>query len=144
TAEDIVPRLGTASLADQALPVGQDTAAAARLSGRFGTVGGLVDALRTAIAEHVDAARRTEPLAPGRGVAEAVGTRYPVVQGPMTRVSDRAPFAAAVAEGGGLPFLALALLRAPEVRPLLAETKELLGDRPWGVGVLGFVPKELR
>ncbi|HEY8523917.1 MAG TPA: SDR family NAD(P)-dependent oxidoreductase [Acidimicrobiales bacterium] len=144
TAEDIVPRLGTASLADQALPVGQDTAAAARLSGRFGTVGGLVDALRTAIAEHVDAARRTEPLAPGRGVAEAVGTRYPVVQGPMTRVSDRAPFAAAVAEGGGLPFLALALLRAPEVRPLLEETKELLGDRPWGVGVLGFVPKELR
>ena len=28
------------------------------------------------------------------------GTRYPIVQGPMTRVSDRAEFAAAVAEGG--------------------------------------------
>ena len=33
----------------------------------------------------------------------------------MTRVSDRAEFAAAVAEGGALPFLALALMRGAEV-----------------------------
>ncbi|MCB0970630.1 MAG: acyltransferase domain-containing protein, partial [Acidimicrobiales bacterium] len=49
-----------------------------------------------------------------------------------------------VADGGGLPFLALALLPGPEVRELLTETAELLGDRPWGVGILGFVPAELR
>jgi hypothetical protein len=58
----------------------------------------------------------------------------------MTRVSDRAAFAARVAEEGGLPFLALALMRAPEVEALLAETRQRLGDRPWGVGILGFVP----
>jgi acyl transferase domain-containing protein/NAD(P)-dependent dehydrogenase (short-subunit alcohol dehydrogenase family)/NAD(P)H-dependent flavin oxidoreductase YrpB (nitropropane dioxygenase family) len=62
----------------------------------------------------------------------------------MTRVSDRAAFAARVAEGGGLPFLALALMRAPEVEALLAETRQMLGDHPWGVGILGFVPLELR
>jgi acyl transferase domain-containing protein len=43
-----------------------------------------------------------------------------------------------------LPFLALSLLRGPEVEKLLRETRELLGDRPWGVGILGFVPVELR
>ncbi len=49
-------------------------------------------------------------------LATARGLTYPVAQGPMTRVSDRAAFAAAVAEGGGLPFLALALMPGAEVR----------------------------
>ncbi|HET6951923.1 MAG TPA: nitronate monooxygenase, partial [Acidimicrobiales bacterium] len=145
TPDEITARVGAASLSDQALPAGQDAAFAARFATRYGTVGGMVAGLRGAVADHLAAARATEPLAPGHGVATTTGTRYPVVQGPMTRVSDRSAFAAAVAEGGGLPFLALALLRGEsEVRPLLEETAELLGDRPWGVGVLGFVPKELR
>ena len=62
----------------------------------------------------------------------------------MTRVSDVAPFAEAVAREGGLPFLALALLRRPEVERLLEETARRLEGRPWGVGLLGFVPPELR
>ncbi len=33
---------------------------------------------------------------------------------------------------------------ASEVRALLRETTALLGDRPWGVGILGFVPQDLR
>jgi acyl transferase domain-containing protein/NAD(P)H-dependent flavin oxidoreductase YrpB (nitropropane dioxygenase family)/NADP-dependent 3-hydroxy acid dehydrogenase YdfG len=128
----------------QGLPVGQDAAFASRFADRYGTVGRMVTALRREIVEHVDAAVEIQPLAPGHGVATVLGTRYPVVQGPMTRVSDRPAFAAAVAEAGGLPFLALALLRAGEVRPLLEDTAALVGDQPWGVGVLGFVPKDLR
>jgi acyl transferase domain-containing protein/NAD(P)-dependent dehydrogenase (short-subunit alcohol dehydrogenase family)/NAD(P)H-dependent flavin oxidoreductase YrpB (nitropropane dioxygenase family) len=62
----------------------------------------------------------------------------------MTRVSDRADFALQVAQEGALPFLALALMRAQEVDALLAETQQLLDKRPWGVGILGFVPLELR
>src|SRR5439155_507177 len=59
-------------------------------------------------------------------------------------VSDTAAFAEAVAGGGALPFLALALMRQAEVEPLLKETRARLGDRSWGVGILGFVPAELR
>lgn len=62
----------------------------------------------------------------------------------MTRVSDRARFAEAVAAAGGVPYLALAVMAGPDVRRLLAETAERLGDRPWGVGLLGFAPEELR
>ncbi|HEX8804600.1 MAG TPA: beta-ketoacyl synthase N-terminal-like domain-containing protein, partial [Acidimicrobiales bacterium] len=89
-------------------------------------------------------AAELRPLGPGAGVAAARGTTYPIAQGPMTRVSDRAPFAAAVADGGGLPFLALSLLRGDEIRHLLDETGRLVGDRPWGIGILGFVPPDLR
>ncbi|HMG41374.1 MAG TPA: SDR family NAD(P)-dependent oxidoreductase [Acidimicrobiales bacterium] len=145
TAGDLAGRLGATSLTEQAVPAGQDAAFAARFAQRYGTVGRMVTGLRQEIEDHIRAARTEEPLKPGNGVAPELGTTYPVVQGPMTRVSDRAAFAGKVAEGGGMPFLALALLRGEsEVRPLLEETKELLGERPWGVGVLGFVPKELR
>ena len=100
--------------------------------------------MREAVAGHIRAAQELRPLDEASSFARAHGTRYPIVQGPMTRVSDCAPFAARVADGGGLPFLALALMRAPEVEALLAETQQRLGDRPWGVGILGFVPPDLR
>ncbi len=62
----------------------------------------------------------------------------------MTRVSDTADFALKVAEGGGLPFLALALMRKEESDRLLSDSKAKLGNLPWGVGILGFVPTQLR
>ncbi|WP_007518108.1 type I polyketide synthase [Frankia saprophytica] len=62
----------------------------------------------------------------------------------MTRVSDIPEFAKAVADGGGLPFLALALLSGEQSRALLAQTAEQLGEAPWGVGILGFAPAEVR
>jgi acyl transferase domain-containing protein len=137
-------RVGWESLESRVLPVGQDAAFAAPLAARFETVGGVVAAMRNAIAEACQATRQRNPLGEGAPLAASHGTRYPIVQGPMTRVSDRAEFAAAVAEAGALPFLALALMRAPEVDALLEQTARLLGDRPWGVGILGFVPQELR
>ena len=126
------------------LALGQDAAFAADLAQRFGNVAGIVDGLRRAIADTCAALARGNPLAEGAGVAQSHRTRYPLVQGPMTRVSDRAEFAAAVAQGGALPFLALALMRGPDADVLLARSAELVGERPWGVGVLGFVPAELR
>ncbi len=35
-------------------------------------------------------------------------------------------------------------MTGPEVHALLTETSRTLGARPWGVGILGFVPAELR
>ncbi|WP_395106125.1 SDR family NAD(P)-dependent oxidoreductase [Actinomadura sp. SCN-SB] len=127
------------------LPVGQDGALARPLAARYKTAGGVVQAIRAEIAAHIRAAVRAEPLAP-KDVPDApeAGRRYPIVQGPMTRVSDRPVFAAAVAQDGGLPFLALALMDGEEARSLLRDTAERLGDLPWGVGILGFVPPEVR
>jgi acyl transferase domain-containing protein/NAD(P)H-dependent flavin oxidoreductase YrpB (nitropropane dioxygenase family)/NADP-dependent 3-hydroxy acid dehydrogenase YdfG len=130
--------------ADAVLPLGQDAAFAADLARRFGNVAGILDGLHSAIAAACPSLAAANPLAEGAGLALSHGTRYPLAQGPMTRVSDSAEFAAAVADGGALPFLALALMRGGDADALLARTAELVGERPWGVGVLGFVPAELR
>ena len=128
----------------EVLFIGQDAAFAATLADRFFTVGGILSAIRDEAAAHCRAAQRLDPLGESSSLAASHETRFPIVQGPMTRVSDRAEFALSVAEAGALPFLALALMRAPEVEALLDETTQLLGERSWGVGILGFVPAELR
>jgi malonyl CoA-acyl carrier protein transacylase len=126
------------------LLIGQDGSFASALAEDYRTVGGICSAIRHEAVRQCRVAARLDVLRENGPLAAANETRYPFIQGPMTRVSDRADFALSVAKGGGLPFLALALLRAPEVAALLHETKEKLGTNPWGIGILGFVPKELR
>ena len=72
-----------------------------------------------------------EPPARGRVVAgRGPPHAYPIVQGPMTRVSDRAEFAAAVAEAGGLPFLPWRCCVLRRWRPCSRRARRLLGDPP--------------
>jgi acyl transferase domain-containing protein/NAD(P)H-dependent flavin oxidoreductase YrpB (nitropropane dioxygenase family)/NADP-dependent 3-hydroxy acid dehydrogenase YdfG len=137
-------RLGWGSPQRSAWALGQDAAFAAALARQFHTAAGVLAGMRRAIDDHVSTAKAHRPLDAESPLAEAHGTRYPIAQGPMTRVSDRAEFALRVTEGGGLPFLALALMRGREVEVLLKHAQGLLEGRPWGVGILGFVPLELR
>ncbi|HZX48069.1 MAG TPA: SDR family NAD(P)-dependent oxidoreductase [Nitrospirota bacterium] len=123
--------------------LGQDAAFAAPLARRFHTVGGVIEGLREAVSSHTRTARMLRPLDEGSPLARSHGTRYPIVQGPMTRVSDVPVFAASIADGGALPFLALALLPGSEVREMLNEAQRLLDNRPWGVGMLGFISQEI-
>ncbi|MFD9482544.1 SDR family NAD(P)-dependent oxidoreductase [Streptomyces sp. NPDC059991] len=126
------------------LPVGQDGFLAARFAERWGTVAGAVRGVREAILAAVGDPAVARTLAAGSTMADALGTRLPVVQGPMTRVSDRAGFAAAVAREGALPMLALALSDGEQSRALLERTRDELGERPWGVGILGFTDSRIR
>ncbi|MEV6645043.1 SDR family NAD(P)-dependent oxidoreductase [Amycolatopsis sp. NPDC051371] len=77
-------------------------------------------------------------------LCRTLGSALPIVQGPMTRVSDQPGFAAAVAEAGGFPFVAVATANGTRTTQLLTTTADRLGDRPWGAGILGFVPDDLR
>jgi acyl transferase domain-containing protein/NAD(P)H-dependent flavin oxidoreductase YrpB (nitropropane dioxygenase family)/NAD(P)-dependent dehydrogenase (short-subunit alcohol dehydrogenase family) len=141
---DIGQRLGANSLQTNLLPSGQDAALAVGLANRYVTAGGIVTGIRSSMNKFLAQAKELRCLSPGAALAVDHGITFPVFQGPMTRVSDTAEFAAAVAQGGGLPFIALALLRAERARKLLLQTSDLLGDRPWGVGILGFVDPALQ
>ncbi|WP_424969198.1 SDR family NAD(P)-dependent oxidoreductase [Dinoroseobacter sp. S76] len=135
----------TSKPADEALwLVGQDAAFARGLQTRFGSLKAALDGIAASARDLVAQAQNLAPLAPGSALTQTTGTEYPIIQGPMTRVSDVSGFAVAVAEGGALPFLAFALMREAECAALLSETKEKIGDKPLGVGILGFVDDELR
>ncbi len=123
--------------------LGQDIALAAPLAQQFETVGGILEAVRQAIDTHCRAAQTYRPLAEKSPLAQSHGTRYPIVQGPMARVSETPAFAYQVVQKGALPLLALGEMPAQEVDGLLRETRSLLKDNPWGVGLLGFLPHDL-
>jgi acyl transferase domain-containing protein/NAD(P)H-dependent flavin oxidoreductase YrpB (nitropropane dioxygenase family) len=141
-------RGGAGSSANTVLTVGQDGFLATRFATRFGTAGRAVRAVRDAVLDGLRAAATPGTpaalLGPGAPLSQALGTRLPVAQGPMTRVSDQPEFAAAVAAAGALPFVALALAGPAQTRELLDRTGAALGEHPWGVGVLGFAAEEVR
>ncbi|MHA7834266.1 MAG: beta-ketoacyl synthase N-terminal-like domain-containing protein, partial [Algiphilus sp.] len=138
--ERLAPMVGWGP--DQLRPIGQGIGVAVALGTQ--RVARLIKAVRSQSFASLRVAATQRHMDEGSALAASHGTRFPLVQGPMTRVSDSAQFAVDVAQAGALPFLALALMRGEQVDALLAETKEKAGDLPWGVGLLGFVPQALR
>ncbi len=124
-------------------PIGQDAALSQAALAECANVEALVNTLRQRVSAQLRQARKLRVLDENNAWAAAHGTRYPVAQGPMTRVSDTAAFAEAVADAGGLPFLALSLMNADASRKLMEETRDRAAGRPWGVGVLGFAPADI-
>lgn len=142
--EKAQPLLGWDESGEFAWPMGQTISLAAGLRDRYRTTGRAIQAISQVGQSHLAVAQKLPILSPDAPLAQSHNTRYPIMQGPMTRVSDCAGFAKAVAEGGALPMLALALMKGEQVLKLLQETKAMIGDRSWGIGILGFVPQDLR
>ncbi|MBB6107928.1 polyketide-type polyunsaturated fatty acid synthase PfaA [Mucilaginibacter lappiensis] len=126
------------------IPMGQDIALATDLVNRYKKLDKLVFGIKEAMYGHLNQARALNVIRPNNALAKDLNITYPIAQGPMTRVSDVAPFADAVAEAGALSFIALSLLKGPRAKELVMDTKKLAGKKTWGVGILGFAPQELR
>jgi acyl transferase domain-containing protein/NAD(P)H-dependent flavin oxidoreductase YrpB (nitropropane dioxygenase family)/NAD(P)-dependent dehydrogenase (short-subunit alcohol dehydrogenase family) len=142
--DEAVDRLVRLGPPEQCLwPLGQVAGWAAWTRDHYLSIGHLVKSVQDGSLQQVRSATSARPLSPNAPLAASHGTRYPIVQGPMTRVSDRPLFARAVADNGALPMVALALAKAEEARAVLDETASLLGETPWGVGILGFVTPDV-
>ena len=127
----------------QVWALGQDAALVAGAQAQGASCESLLRVLRSQVHGQWRQAQALQSFQEGAAWAQAHAVRYPIAQGPMTRVSDNAAFCAAVADAGALPFLALSLLRPETCERLLQETAQALGERPWGVGVLGFAAPEV-
>jgi acyl transferase domain-containing protein/NAD(P)H-dependent flavin oxidoreductase YrpB (nitropropane dioxygenase family)/NADP-dependent 3-hydroxy acid dehydrogenase YdfG len=128
---------------DALLPIGQDVVFAAAWRKRFGSVAAVLRAIDLAIEGHARIALQHRSIGADAPLAQAMGVRFPIIQGPMTRVSDTAEFALAVAEAGALPMVAFAVMKGQPLEELLRRTAQVLDKRPWGIGLLGFAPQAL-
>jgi acyl transferase domain-containing protein/NAD(P)H-dependent flavin oxidoreductase YrpB (nitropropane dioxygenase family)/NAD(P)-dependent dehydrogenase (short-subunit alcohol dehydrogenase family) len=124
--------------------LGEEVGWAAEWGQTFGSIADLAQALRRALAGQLEVLRTAYPFGQGSALARELQAEYPILQGPMTHVSDRPAFLAGVAQNGAIPFLALGLSRADQLDPLLRETQTAVNGRPWGVGLIGFAPKALQ
>lgn len=143
-AKDLEKYFGDFDLEKGFLPMGQDIALAIDLEARYRKLTKLIFGIEEAVYGHLNQAKSLNVISAGNALSKELNITYPIAQGPMTRVSDVAPFANAVAEAGALPFIALSLLKGETAKNLIIETKRLAGDKTWGVGILGFAPQELR
>ncbi|WP_185225850.1 type I polyketide synthase [Chryseobacterium indologenes] len=144
TSEELTAYFKDLDISSSYIPMGQDISLATDLYEDFKTLKKLVFALKEAMYGHLKQAKALHVIDKNNIIAQELGLRYPIAQGPMTRVSDVPAFANAVAEAGALPFVALSLLKGESAKSLVMETKKLAGEKTWGVGILGFAPQELR
>ncbi|WP_189611975.1 type I polyketide synthase [Saccharospirillum salsuginis] len=124
------------------VPAGEDMALAPLFQALYKDPESLVYATEQSVQGHLRTARREPVFHEDSPFAREYGLNFPILQGPMTRVSDVPGFAGAVADGGALPSIALAVLKPDQARPMLEQTRDRLADRPWSVGLLGFLPAE--
>lgn len=144
TKVQLLPYLDATSFDSGFLPLGQDVAFAADFVTQYQQLSRLVFAIHEAVHGHVQQAKVLNVTGAGNALCSDLNIKYPIAQGPMTRVSDVPAFAAAVANAGALPFIALSLVKGEKARQMIQETQALAGSHTWGVGILGFAPQELR
>ncbi|KMQ65188.1 erythronolide synthase [Chryseobacterium angstadtii] len=144
TAEELTEYFKDFDLQKSYVPMGQDISLAVDLYEDFRNLKKMVFGFREAMYGHLKQAKALKVISEDNAMAKHLGLRYPIAQGPMTRVSDVPQFANAVADAGALPFVALSLLKGEQAKSLVMETKKLAGEKTWGVGILGFAPQELR
>ncbi len=143
TRQEAVARMGWQNLNACLLPLGQDASFACAFAKTYRGVARLVEDIDKAMVDQVALAHDQGALQQSSLLAKTHRTTYPIVQGPMSRVSDGAAFASEVAKAGALPVLALGLMGAEDAQRLIVETKNLLGDNSFGVGIIGFAPSEV-
>lgn len=142
--EDIIPFLGGTDLARNILPMGQDISFSKDFVEEYKNLANLIFAFYEASYGHLQQAKSLKTLSPGNPLCKDLSIKFPIAQGPMARVSDVPAFAKKVANEGALPFIAMSLMHGNTAKNIISKTAKLLKNQTWGVGILGFVPAQLR
>ncbi len=144
TYKNVLPYLGGCDITKHFIPMGQDISLSIDLLTNYKKLKNLVSAFREAVYGHTRQAKKLKPIRANNNLAKNLKIKYPIAQGPMARVSDVPKFARNIADAGALPFMAMSLMQGNAAEKLLSETKDIIGNNTWGVGILGFIPPRIR
>lgn len=125
------------------IPLGKEIGQARRLADEHVNVAGIVQAYRRRIEENLKIARSARAIAPESALADAQGTRYPVLQ-QVPGGEDSLAAGETIAERGGLPIFSLESQDVDATRALLGVAKNRLAERPWGVRLADSLSAETR
>ena len=140
---DVTAKYGGLDVKQHFIPMGQDIAFAKTIYDKFKNTDAFVFAIKESIYAHIRQAKDLNTLGAESQFALEHKIQYPIAQGPMSSISDNPSFAEAIAKEGGLPFIALSTLRGKSAFDLLEKTAVVLDKKSWGVGLLGFLPKDI-
>jgi len=124
---------------EELIPLGVEAAFAQDFAASYGP--GTQEALEgflAAIAGQCARAPEKADLLANSPVALEMGTKYPIIQGAMSWITDVPEFARAVAEAGGLPTVALGLMDRDTLTGKLKRLPEVMGERPYAVNVIAL------
>lgn len=124
---------------DEVIFLGVEAAFAASFRERFGAATAeAVRAFMDEIREQCAGAEAKKMSFLESPTARELGTRYPVIQGAMSWITDVPEFALEVADAGGLPTIALGLMDAPTLDLRLGSLPEIMGERPYAINVVSL------
>ncbi|MBN1500070.1 MAG: acyltransferase domain-containing protein [Spirochaetes bacterium] len=116
--------------------MGQDTSFANNFVRNSTSISQVIAEFMDTISVSLNAAEEYDQMKADSPVAADHGTTYPVMQGPMANISDKAGFAKAINDGGALPFMAMGSLPENLADTMLSETAAI--TKTWGAGMIGF------
>jgi malonyl CoA-acyl carrier protein transacylase len=124
---------------EELIPLGVEAAFAQDFAARYGTgTRKAMEGFLADIAGHCARAGEKAELLGHSPVAREMGTRYPLIQGAMSWITDVPEFALSVAEAGGLPTVALGLMDQDVLNRKLQRLPEIMGDKPYAVNVIAL------
>ncbi|VFQ43910.1 type I polyketide synthase [Desulfoluna butyratoxydans] len=116
--------------------LGQDGVFAKRFVAEGTDVASVIDRFFTRVGELTALVDAHDPLKENSPLAQELGTRYPIMQGPMANISDNADFAETVFREGGLPYFAMGSLPADLAEKIIEEGSRKVPR--FGAGLIGI------
>jgi acyl transferase domain-containing protein/NAD(P)H-dependent flavin oxidoreductase YrpB (nitropropane dioxygenase family)/NAD(P)-dependent dehydrogenase (short-subunit alcohol dehydrogenase family)/acyl carrier protein len=124
---------------DEIIPLGIEAAFAASFERRFGnSTGKAIKSFLKEIEYHYKASSDKLRAFIDSPVCTTMGTKYAIIQGAMSWITDVSAFALKVAEAGALPTIAVGLRSMAELDDSLSGLKTILGDKPFSVNIVAL------